>query len=403
MKPMDIETGPELLFVSSRPGKKAAWDILLSYTIADFPPGAEAKLSILSYGSVAWDYLISLAEFHNVAPLIAGKLLNSNVAKSIPSSFKERLERTYHSQLYSSLAISEELRKILAAFNARSIPVIVLKGTLLAEQLYENPGLRTVTDMDILVRPVDVPASDALLRDMGYMQREAPAKWAGHFHGAPYSRRGQLPFFVELHHDLVNHALADISLDDIWRRARPFPQPGVAPLVLSPEDTLIYLSYQFSRYDNQLLKYLCDVSRLMYKYNSMLDWDYIVKSAKGWQIETYVYYTLKKSAELSGTPPPIPVLPSLRPGACRRGLLRFYTRWDLFLLTSRTPKLRTELFVLVQALMMKHPNQMLEILSEYRGDHKSLKWLRSIIWLLAVSGWVAVFRAVRLIFRFLRR
>ena len=88
---------------------------------------------------------------HGITSLVASNLMVNGLRDRIPDHYLDRLNRVYTSTLYRNMLLSGELNNILSAFNKHDIPVISLKGTVLAEVLYENPALRATADMDILV------------------------------------------------------------------------------------------------------------------------------------------------------------------------------------------------------------------------------------------------------------
>ncbi|HEX9373938.1 MAG TPA: nucleotidyltransferase family protein [Roseiflexaceae bacterium] len=63
-----------------------------------------------------------------------------------------------------------DLAEIARACKDRGIDVLPLKGSQLATQYYAEPGLRPMSDLDLLVRPADERRMLALLTDLGYRQ-----------------------------------------------------------------------------------------------------------------------------------------------------------------------------------------------------------------------------------------
>jgi hypothetical protein len=76
------------------------------------------------------------------------------------------------------LAQVNEIARIARSFEKAGIPVLVLKGAVLSEQLYANPVLRSARDIDLLVAPEQFVAADELLIAEGYRHT-----------GRDYSRR----------------------------------------------------------------------------------------------------------------------------------------------------------------------------------------------------------------------
>jgi hypothetical protein len=295
--------------------------------------------------------------------------------------------------------LSTELEKVLAAFNIKGIDVIVVKGTVLAEQLYGNAGLRIVSDMDILVKSDSLTSAGSLLNDLGYRNIAVKIPYTHPFHEV-YQKIDAFPFFIELHWNLDDRALVTVPLEDIWQRAKTVDIQGGTMMVLSPEDALIHLSNNLSKPSGRLLRNLCDITEMLKKHGETLDWDYLVKSARSWGIEAGVYNSLKLSGEVLGAPVPAPVVATLKPGFWRRWALNLLINHKVFLLPYKWDSLRFQTSIIVRCLTMRRTRRMLAVLSKYRGHTKKVGWLRSLFWMIfvfcaavgrniteAISGW----------------
>jgi len=371
---------------SSPPGRRSSREILLLCATANILPGRKERISQILAGTIDWRYLLDLAKFHDVAPLIAHNLVNNGLGNLVPQPCLERLKQIYNSTLYRNILLSDELTRVLAVFRQHGIAAIVLKGTTLAEQLYGNPALRTVVDIDIMVRPGELSSASSLLVEMGYEQLVPPQTWYHSFHKAPYRKQRKFPVFIELHWDLEDRRLVAIPQQDIWNRAQWLKLPGGNIMVLSPEDTLLFLSNNFSKQGGRKLRSVCDIAELIKKYDRVLNWDYIVKSSKSWNIEVALYYSLRWAHDLLGAPVPISSVRALKPGVWRRCLLGLLMNQEFFISSIRLDKLRAETYIVARSLMMKHGRQMLEVLSRYRDAEKGAKWLRTASWVILVFG-----------------
>jgi hypothetical protein len=376
---------------SSSARRRAAREVLLLCTTANISPeGRERLHQILAEGVIDWEYLLNLAEFHNIVPLVAYNLATNSFHSQVPQPYLDRLNQAYNSTLYRNVLLSHELANVLSALKKHDIAAISLKGTVLAEVLYENPALRAIADMDILVHPEDVSQARAVLIDSGYKQATMPATWEHHFHEVPYYKQGTFPFFLELHWNLEDRRFATAPEKEIWRRAQPVELQGITATVLSPEDNFLFLCTHFSKQSSELLKFLGDIAELLKKYKSTLDWDYIITSAHSWQSETAVYYALIRAKDLLGAPVPASVLKTLKPSPWRRWLLSFLVNQEHFFTPISGSKIRDWTSVLAHSLMMKSPRQTLMVLSRQQGPYKKVAWLRTTFWVglvLAATFW----------------
>jgi hypothetical protein len=378
---LNLAVAPE---TSSAQARRVAREILQLCTTTSVSAGGKVRLSQILASTVDWKYLISLAEFHGITPLISYNLNSNGISRKIPQPYLYKLNQIYNNTLFKNVILSTELAKVLSVFSQHGIPVIPLKGTVLAELLYGNPGLRTMVDIDILVKPEELPRASSLLVEMGYKQLSEEPAQTHPFHGAPYRKEGKFPFFLELHWDLDDAKLVSIPRQAIWRRVKTLKLPWGSTLVLSPEDNLLYMSIQLSKQVTQV-KVLCDIAALLNKYDGVLDWGYIIESAHSWQIETVVYYSLKRAQDVLGAPVPAS-LAELKPGAWQWRVIDFLVNEEVFALPIKDQKLRNETSVLVRSLMMKHFDRTLMVLSDHRGPRTRAAWLRTAIWMMLVFG-----------------
>jgi hypothetical protein len=370
---------------SSRSGKRAAREILLLCATANVSPANKVRITQLLSKTVDWGHLLELAQFHGMLPLVTYNLTTNGLFPQVPKTYSERLNQAYNGSLYRNLILSTELENVLAAFSKKEIAVIVLKGTVLAEQLYGNPGLRTVTDMDILVRPEEITSADSLLLEMGYTKLINEPAIVHPFHDV-YQKRAIMPFFIELHWNLDDQKLVTVPLRDIWQRAQIIEIQGGTTRTLSPEDAIVHLSNNLSKPSGRLLRNLCDITELLKKHGEALNWDYFIKSVHSWGIEAGVYYSLKRSMELFKAPVPATVVTTLKPGLWRRWALTLLINRESFLLPIKWDQLRTETSTIVRCLTMRGTRHMLAVLSKYRGHRKRAGWLRTAFWVILVFG-----------------
>ena len=370
---------------SAMAGRTAAQEILLLCTTSSISPAGRERLSQMLAEPVDWKYLLDLAAFHGIIPLVAHNLVASGLSPQVPQPYLDQLKHFYNRTVYRNVILSHELTDVLSNFNQHGIETISLKGTVLSEILYGNPALRPVADMDILVHPRDMPLARTLLAELGYEQT-APEHARDHpFHDEPYCKEASFPLFLELHWALDDSKLTAFPEQEIWLRAQPLRLQGVPTLILSPEDNLLFMANHLSKHDSHLLKFLGDIAELLKKYKGSLDWDYITESAHSWQIAPAVYYSLRRAKDLIGAPVPGTALEALKPKAWRWWLLDFLIGQKTFVSPIKGERLRGETSTLARCLMMRRPRQMLAFLSRInRESGKNGAWLRRGLWIMLV-------------------
>jgi hypothetical protein len=173
-------------------------------------------------------YAVALAERGLLA------LLGSRALELAPESVDQLLRSGVRDAMRQTrlraLALDTTLRRIVQALEGSGIPVLPLKGTMLADRVHGDPGLRPTTDVDVLVPRAQIGAAVETLRALGYPAPEDPM-WVENLPEMHYTfmDSGAVPIRVELHwrvhwsergfSDELFRASAEVS--DGLRRAEP--------------------------------------------------------------------------------------------------------------------------------------------------------------------------------------
>ena len=113
-----------------------------------------------------WDTLYELASSHLVLPILSHAALS--VPTSLPAQTTDALrERRRHVAMHNVFLL-QELQTLQEVLESQNIPVVVLKGPVLAQMAYNDINLRSYGDLDLLVHPRDFPAVMEQLTKVGY-------------------------------------------------------------------------------------------------------------------------------------------------------------------------------------------------------------------------------------------
>lgn len=115
-----------------------------------------------------WATAKYVCRVHGVAPLLYQKL---RAAGGIEPVFMEWLHRQYQFNAQRIAKMQAELATILQQFGRCNLPLMPLKGSILAAHYYEEAAWRPMADLDLLIRPEDVEAAKLLLTQLGYEQQ----------------------------------------------------------------------------------------------------------------------------------------------------------------------------------------------------------------------------------------
>ena len=264
-----------------------------------------------------WDLLVSQAHFSQVAPILYQRLVKENHTHPIPQAVTLQLRDAYYVCLGNNLRLNNALSRLLQQFQAASVPVIVLKGAVLAEIVYGNIGLRPMNDLDILVHKDDLQRSQELLWRAGYQNSstfdiEEECAKLQHIPAVINSDR----MLVEVHWTLVRpDRSSKVDIEGVWQRARRVDLVGTQALVLSPEDLLLHLCVHNSIHHIFMvsLRSFYDVAEVIRFFGSELDWEQFESFARAWQVAKGVYLTLFLAQRWFNASVPSNVMEQLQP------------------------------------------------------------------------------------------
>ena len=168
---------------------------------------------------------------HAIAPFVSG--LNRYVQDN---NIKKAWKESVYSNIYAYSNLVKKQKQILDSFKVKNIPVVVVKGTS-AAKYYPNPLLRTMGDIDLLVRPEDYEDAVASLKGVGCMEITGDAEAeAGRHRSFRYN-----DVSIELHHyfSLVSDKDKADALDNMLFDAIP-PNSTELP---DAENGLVLLSH----------------------------------------------------------------------------------------------------------------------------------------------------------------
>lgn len=161
--------------------------------------------------------LVDYGRNHRLLPLIVERLRNIVLD---PES--ESLIKSIRTELVTkALQLAAELKRIRARMWAESIPTLPFKGPVLAERLWGDVALRSMGDLDILVKPADAIRSHRVMLDLGYVPKvvvlphqERP--FVKYEHDRAYVRPVD-GCVVELHWRLFDRYIAfELTDEELW-------------------------------------------------------------------------------------------------------------------------------------------------------------------------------------------
>jgi hypothetical protein len=286
-------------------------------------PDDERSLLELLHGPVDWEHLWAQGHLHEVLPLLVTTLRHLENQFVVPAAWMARAQRRLYATMVRNTTMADELVRVLRAFRQAGVDGIPVKGLVLADTLYGGLALRSLGDLDVLIRPNALPVAREVLAMLGFAPAPEPGfENAYHpFHDPPYYRAtaaGQI--CLELHWGLWARRFFHLDAEPLWSRVVAARLHGIDVHILSPEDTLLHLAIHRSS-SALRLRFVCDIAELLRRNHATLDWTYVLAQARVAGARTALFSCLTLAQDLLGAPLPEHILPSLAVGRLKRRIL----------------------------------------------------------------------------------
>ncbi len=271
--------------------------------VADKPNWEE----MLPSDDPGWRAWLRRANRHGLAGLIYWEWRQSP-PQLVPDFILAELKQSYLATLARNTILLNELQRILQIIGAQDIKVVLLKGAVFARTLYEDIGMRPMSDLDILLPEEKIKNGVALLLANGYeepvlLQREMMKKEVAH---DIHLRQVDPPHVdVEVHWRLAagQGYRQKVEMNWFWQETIPLEGEPIGVFTLSPTANLLYLcahlAFQHGLGSAGLLWYV-DIARFLEIYGSYINWDGLIERAAMMQWSAAVYYTLQALVEKFG-------------------------------------------------------------------------------------------------------
>jgi len=225
------------------------------------PPRLREPLATLLRGEVeAWPdslthsltttELRALVE-HGVGPLVYERL-------RLPQLRTDAIHAAAHEPLRAT-----DLAEVLSALAARSVDVLIMKGTALAYDLYPAPELRPRSDTDLLIARDGLPAVRATMLDLGFEEQPSSGDEHG-FRQAVFTRAPGMVYDVHWAATNVPAFGAVLRFEELRQRSIALPKLGPHARGLSHVDALLMACIHrvAHHHDSDRLIWLVDIDLL---------------------------------------------------------------------------------------------------------------------------------------------
>ncbi len=297
--------------------------------------------SFLTQTDIEWEKVRYFMSYHELSSFAYPYL--RKYSSYLPDAEIEYLKNSYYSCLFYVSYLWQEFIRIITVFNAKGIVSAPLKGiAFIADNLYSDKSfLRPMCDIDLLIKKKDLDFAETVMKDLGYSKDTHGLKddyWRNQNYHLAFLKKPQrnIAYSVEIHWNL-DYKRDRQLLPHLWNRIRKKHVEGLDVYLLSLEDTIFCLALHQRRFGNTLsLKNACDLALLLNRYNSKLDWDYIVREASTGRMRTTLYFTLLQAYLLLDSRIPLSILNELRVPKYKKVLIERFILGNTFRIESNS-------------------------------------------------------------------
>ncbi|MEE9501152.1 MAG: nucleotidyltransferase family protein, partial [Candidatus Aminicenantaceae bacterium] len=217
------------------------------------------KLQHLMSHDIDADSLIHTAVKEGLAGLLYKALMKSGALETFEHNQREKLQSLYYRTVLLNQKLIQDLKEVLVLLNQEGIHVVLLQGIALLQEVYDDIGLRPMSDIDLWVLKEDYHGLVNILVNKGY---ERDPAYPNTF------RKGTTIFDFHTHilwADRIKAYRLILAKDQdyIYRDTRVINFEGQEARCLSKYDQVLYLSLHALKHYVEKLIWLVDIKKLI--------------------------------------------------------------------------------------------------------------------------------------------
>lgn len=270
-----------------------------------------------------WSQVARLVADHGISALLLPILTGLSASGAVPGEAVREVRERALIDVSRTLRLRAALADILRVAQGSGVPIIVLKGAVLASLLYDRPEARSYSDVDLLCKESDFQAVQDVILSLGYHTDEhAPLQHRHTGHETYFERHFLHPdgiSHVELHVDSIKLGVKPVYGESVWARAIAVEADGNSTMALSMEDQVFMLSVHLHRHGFNRLIWFKDIDLLIRRFGQELDWGLVIDEAQAEGAKSSLWLTFRYLQQMLRTPIPDTVMRALQPS--------WFTRW----------------------------------------------------------------------------
>ncbi|MBP7212692.1 MAG: nucleotidyltransferase family protein [Anaerolineaceae bacterium] len=273
---------------------------------------------VQNWSTQDWEALIKEADLQLITPLLYP--LISKLQKSYPyiCPVTDKVYKRYIAVAARNTLALHDTEILVDKLCEDDIDIAGLKGIYLLEHVYGNIGVRSMADIDVLVKKENLSRSYELMQELGYHASTYFSLGDQNIdikHLPPLQKDLNSPV-VELHWTILEEDEPfTIDPQAIWERAKPVKVANSEVFTLGFEDLILHLCIHltYQHYLNLGLRGLMDVAMVIHRFQNEIDWQKLVAISHSWGSQKVTALTLKLVETQLNISIPEEVYPKLLP------------------------------------------------------------------------------------------
>jgi hypothetical protein len=274
-----------------------------------------------------WDSILAIADEHGVQGMLAWRL-EENECGDVPAAARVKIQARMRARQLFALSLSAELFRILDDFSKAHIEVVPVKGPVLSQVAYGDPGVRSFGDLDLLLAHRDIRRAIERMLAMGFTP-DVPAEvlLSGRIPGEYLFRRAGTGGLIELHTEKTfRHYPKPMRIEAMMERRRQVLLDGRPVPAMSLEDELVFDCIHGGKDFWERLMWISDVAALLAKCRD-IDWEKTRAAAREVRVERMLRVGVQLAAIVFGMKLPEQIAKEVGEDRGPRGLCAEILAW----------------------------------------------------------------------------
>jgi hypothetical protein len=281
---------------------------------------------------ISCEKFIEFVKFHNLFSLVFYRL--KDASPDICQRIALKLRPSYLANISRNLHLWNEFLRIKNSFMENKIAMVPLKGIDILARFYSDFDLRSMSDVDVLIKEGQSAEAERVLLALGFQKECFGLKeeyWRLNHCNISFCKDRTT---VDVHWGLdFKRGQRDV-LPAIWDRTRQVNAGNQEIMILSPEDAIFCFALHLRRFGNVLsLKQVLDSAQII-RQTTDFDWNYILEESRRGRMQATLYFILTQVSLFTDAPVPEDVLNSMQVSSWQKKLIKKFLLKYTFLITS---------------------------------------------------------------------